>query len=95
MFDQWQKESTIGTDVKVDEFENDIPFWFSYPERNVSTGEMPCNSLDCSHIFKTHLKSFYMHIWIWQRNKWRLESMRQIQRNCLKINLCYLFEDVI
>lgn len=56
MFDQWQKESTIGTDVKVEEFENDIPFWFSYPERNVSTGEMPCNSLDCSHIFKTHLR---------------------------------------
>lgn len=40
MFDQWQKESTIGTDVKVEEFENDIPFWFSYPERNVSTREM-------------------------------------------------------
>lgn len=37
MFDQWQKESTIGTDVKVEEFENDIPFWFSYPERNVLT----------------------------------------------------------
>lgn len=56
MFDQWQKESTIGTDVKVEEFENDIPFWFSYPERIVSTGEMLCNSLDCSHNFKTHLR---------------------------------------
>lgn len=54
MFDQWQKESTIGTDVKVEE--NDIPFWFSYPERNVSAGEMLCNSLDCSHNFKTHLR---------------------------------------
>lgn len=54
MFDQWQKESTIGTDVKVEGFENDIPFWFSYPERNVSTGEMLCNSLDYSHNFKTH-----------------------------------------
>lgn len=55
MFDQWQKESTIGTDVKLEEFEKDIPFWFSYPERNVSAGEMLCNSLDCSHNL-THLR---------------------------------------
>lgn len=55
MFDQWQKECTIGKDVKVEMYENDIPFWFSYPERIVSTGEMLCKSLDCSHNL-THLR---------------------------------------
>ena len=52
---EWQNGSTIGPHVKVEGFEDDIPFWFSYPERNESTGEIMCKSLDCSHNL-THLR---------------------------------------
>ena len=44
-----QNGSTIGPDVKVKGFDDDIPFWFSYPERIESTGEIMCKNLDCSH----------------------------------------------
>ena len=42
-------------DVKIEGFEEDIPFWFSYPELNSNTGELLARNLDCSHNL-THLR---------------------------------------
>ena len=45
----WQMNSPISQDVQIEGFENDIPFWYSYPEIHSKTGELLFKSIDCSH----------------------------------------------
>ena len=51
----WQLNSPISQDVQIEGFENDIPFWYSYPEIHSKTGELLFKSIDCSHNL-THLR---------------------------------------
>jgi hypothetical protein len=54
-FVEWQQNSVISTDVKIEGFEDEIPFWYSYPEIHAKTGELLPKSIDCSHNL-THLR---------------------------------------
>ncbi|XP_033725248.1 uncharacterized protein LOC117315212 [Pecten maximus] len=54
-FKEWQAKSPIDAGIQIEGFERCVPFWYSFPELNETTGELLAKSIDCSHNL-THLR---------------------------------------